>query len=136
MEDLSRRLALPNLVPERSYSAAQLVAEGALSEADLHDLSEWLRGDRNLRFTYLLEPWDAYRKQAEEMLATLDQFPADRSRVRRIVRLLEAGSPVHPVFVEAGDPHSFVIEGRHRLIAFFQLGLPAVPVLRVEKSGQ
>ena len=70
------------------------------------------------------------------MLGTYDEFPEDEARTRKILKALQSGEPVLPVFVEDGDTTHFIMEGRHRIVAFIQSGLSEIPVAFVSKKPE
>ncbi|MDY3556298.1 hypothetical protein R5W24_005461 [Gemmata sp. JC717] len=75
-------------------------------------------------------PLERYRTWRE---AGLKKFSSsnDLERIKTIRGLLESGSPAFPVWVDKHltelDPLP-VFEGNHRLLAFFELEVPTVPV--------
>jgi len=103
--------------------------------ADLNDISQWLRCTPQqlvLRQTSL--PLTFFHQTAEDMLATFDEFPEDEARMQKILAAIRNGAPVLPVFIEDGDEHHFIMEGRHRIVAFYLAGIKAVPVAFVCKN--
>lgn len=99
-------------------------------EADLAAVAEWMRG-HDVALRLAMEPMAGFAEVAARLLATHADFPRDKARAARIVRLLEAGAPPWPIFVDEED--GFVLEGRHRVVAFHMLGLAEIPVVRVSK---
>lgn len=57
------------------------------------------------------------------------KFPHDRRRMEAIVKKIQAGEPILPVFIEENDPDRFIMEGRHRIVAFLVMGITDIPVL-------
>lgn len=62
------------------------------------------------------------------MEATYEEFPEDEIRTRRIYELLKAGGSVNPAYIEDGDKSLFVMEGRHRIVAFLWLGMTEINI--------
>jgi hypothetical protein len=80
--------------------------------------------------TFERVPITSLQRQIDEMAATYDEFPDDAARTRVIMEKIKQGAPVQPVYAETDDPHCFIMEVRHRIVAFAQLGLPHVTVCR------
>ena len=98
-------------------------------EADLKDVSDWLSVSVNeLNVVTKQEPMSMFKTQALEMYNTFEEFPEDAERTQRIVDDIRDGGDIYPVYVEAGDPAKFVMEGRHRMVAFLILKLDTIPV--------
>jgi len=51
--------------------------------------------------------------------------------VQKILNKLKSGNEPLPIYVEKDDPDNFVMEGRHRMVAFFLYGMDKVPVCYV-----
>lgn len=99
---------------------------------DLRDVAAWMRCPTNaLDLTVAHEPIAPFMSQVREMLASYDLFPHEARRTQRIERGLNTGEPMRPIYIEADDPHRFILEGRHRIVAFHRLGRETVPVCRV-----
>lgn len=108
-----------------------------LKNKDLKDVAEWLNTTvDNLEIEYKKEPIDLYEKDATEMLATYDEFPKDKKRTDKIIKILKKGGDPLPIYVEKDDKHNFVMEGRHRIIAFYLLGYKEVLVARVQSKSK
>jgi hypothetical protein len=107
---------------------AALVSAFPGLEADLQAVRDWM-GTGDLRFRFSTEPMSAYADMARSLKETYPQFPADRRRTGRISRLLKDGAVPWPVFVDEAD--GFVMEGRHRIVAFLDAGFEAIPVVFV-----
>jgi hypothetical protein len=100
-------------------------------EADLHSVAEWMNVPlESLVFQYRLVPISIFAKQAEDMFGTYDEFPQDKKRTDKISKIIKR-QPAYPVFVEMDDPANFIMEGRHRIVAFWQAGMQQVPVFYV-----
>jgi len=102
---------------------------------DIKSVSEWLGTTvDNIAITTKQEPIEKFVKQIKEMYGTFDEFPKDAKRTNKIVNLIKKGAPALPVYVEKNDPHLFVMEGRHRMVAFWLLGMKTIPVSYVSKK--
>jgi hypothetical protein len=102
-----------------------------IKEKDIKSVSEWLNTTvSNLELEYSKEPMEKYLSQAKEMFSTFDEFPKDKKRMLKIKKLLEKGNEVFPIYVEKNDVNSFIMEGRHRIVAFYLLGFNEVMVAR------
>lgn len=76
-------------------------------------------------------PVQVFAKTAQEMLGTYGEFPKDAARTQKISKLLNQGSPTYPVFIADADPDNFIMEGRHRIVAFWKAQMPRIPVFYV-----
>lgn len=105
---------------------------GDVNAADKASIAEWLGcPSDDVVIEHRREPMSLYTTQAQEMLATYEDFPEDGARTDRILALLKSGAEKLPVYVGQDDKHNFVMEGRHRLVAFLLLGLKELTVARV-----
>ncbi len=105
-------------------------------EDDLAHVNGWLRGDEPT-FRLKIEPMAVFKERAEYLLRTYPEFPKDKARTNKIVRELRAGGQQRPIFSDAeafSDEDSFVMEGRHRIVAFYLLGYETVPVVYVSSE--
>jgi len=101
---------------------------------DIQNVVGWFHGANleDLLFSISKTPITKFKDTILEMKGTYDEFPKDKMRTQRIVKLLKNGSPPLPVFVEKGDSSMFIMEGRHRIVAFYDLGFEEVIVAFVE----
>lgn len=107
-----------------------------VADDDLQNIAEWFEPyQEGLQFTFQYLPMSQFASQAKEMIESLPEFPDDKRRINKIKKLLKEGQPSFPVFVDAQDPDLFVLEGRHRLCALFQLNHALVPVLLVNTNA-
>jgi hypothetical protein len=106
-----------------------------LQAADVQSVAEWLRCDPSeVSISPCWMPIHQHRDAVENMLASYEYLPKERERTNRILDLLlDSGEPLQPVFIAAGDAERFVMEGRHRLVAFWEAGLRYIPVALVTK---
>lgn len=101
-------------------------------EHDLAEVAQWLKcKPEDLELVVTSDSISPFLSQIEEMEHSLVHFPEDEARVDEIEHQLREGSETWPVYVEAGDETNFVMEGRHRLVAFHRCGLELVQVCRV-----
>jgi hypothetical protein len=98
-------------------------------EPDLAAVDEWMRVAVSYRPT--TEPMRRFSQRAQDLLDTYPKFPKDKARTDRIIKALRSGAIPWPIFVDTED--DFIIEGRHRIVAFHVLGLTEVPVVYVSK---
>lgn len=102
--------------------------------SDKNDVAEWLNTDiENVRF-YDVEQVsiDLFKKDAMEMLDSFDEFPKDRKRTEKILKEIAKTGIEYPMYVSKDDDFNFVMEGRHRMVAFLILEKKTVPVCYVE----
>lgn len=103
-------------------------------KSDLVSIGEWQRANPvDLTYKLVIEPISLVIDDASSMYASYDEFPEDEDRTNKIVELLESGSIQLPVFIEMDDAHNFVMEGRHRMVAFYLLNMSTLPVVYVSK---
>ena len=116
----------------------QGVAEGSEhNQQDLDDVADWMNTTPDkLSVEVKQEPIEKFIKQIREMYGTYDEFPEDEDRTNRILKLLKRGAKPLPIYVEAGDPHLFVMEGRHRMVAFWLAEMKTIPVAYVSINSQ
>lgn len=106
-----------------------------MNQSDLKDVSEWLGTTvNNLEIEYKVESMELYRQDAIDMLNSYDEFPEDKKRTDKIISLLKRGEKPLPIYVEKNDTNNFVMEGRHRMVAFYLLGYHEVLVARVNST--
>ena len=64
--------------------------------------------------------------------STLTLFITKFMKQKKILKKLENGQHSFPIYIEEGDPHLFIMEGRHRAIAFILNGMDKIPVFFVK----
>jgi len=123
------------------YSGFSGLKEISLKEAidmsqlsDIEAIGEWLRKDINdIKFYYKSEPMEMFKDQAKEMESTYDEFIDEKERSEYILDLIsERKNRIYPIFVELEDGDRFILEGRHRVVAFYWLKLDNIPVIYVK----
>ncbi len=101
-----------------------------LHQKDLQEVCGWIAAktveDIDTRLVKM--PIERLMKQIKEMESTYDEFPDDKARTDKIYNALKRGESVQPVYIEEGDDFLFVLEGRHRMVAFMWAKLPEVDV--------
>ena len=103
--------------------------------ADLDDAIEWFPGKEVSFIVKENVPMSIFNNQALEMLSTYDEFPQEAKRTAKIKQLILKGGKQLPIFVDTIDiGHNFIVEGRHRIVAFYELGLTSVTVIEIVKS--
>ncbi|WP_404666647.1 hypothetical protein [Roseateles asaccharophilus] len=99
--------------------------------SDLSAVAGWLKCDvDDLDLVVSAEPIQQFMTQIQQMMESYPEFPAEARRTDKIERLLRAGKPAWPVYVERGDQSSFVMEGRHRIVALYRMGVETIQVCR------
>jgi hypothetical protein len=111
----------------------EILSESTVTKQDLKDVSEWMRTTPDkLSVSIKQEPIEKFIKQIREMYGTYNEFPEEEKRTNRILKLLKRGNDPLPIYVEANDPALFVMEGRHRIVAFWLAGMKTIPVAYVD----
>ena len=101
--------------------------------SDIKDVSEWLDKEiEKIKFYYKDEPISMFNETIEEMQSTYDEFIDELERTEYIFKLLDNGNKPMAIFIKLNDEDNFIIEGRHRIVAFNWFGLDKVPVIYVE----
>ena len=101
--------------------------------SDVKDVGEWLdKPIDEIKYYYKEEPISIFIDTIEEMESTYDEFVDELNRTEHIVDLLENGNKPMAIFIELNDKDNFIMEGRHRIVAFSWFGLDKVPVIYVK----
>ena len=117
IKNVSTSMSMPMLKQHHLYKEQDLA--DVVSEGDLSEIAERLNVDvSNLYFSYSLEPIEKFE--------AIKDTPKDEN-VLKIVKNIRRGHTLHPLFVYDNK----IIEGHHRLRAFYNVGLKEVPVLTV-----
>lgn len=107
-----------------------------INDQDLKDVSEWLDTSvDNIKVELKKEPISKFEKQIKEMYSTYDEFPKDEKRTNKILNQLKEGEKALPIYVEKNDKNLFVMEGRHRMVAFWLHEMKEIPVAYVSKKN-
>jgi hypothetical protein len=97
-------------------------------DGDIEAVGEWMQGGE---FAMQLAqcPISRFSSQISSCHESYPKFPGDEVRAMRILRRLRNGAEPWPLFVDGDD---FVMEGRHRMVAFHLFGLETIPVVFVK----
>ena len=99
---------------------------------DIEAAADWIgKPIDKLRVEVINEPIDMFIKQIKEMYKTYEKFPQDARRTQVILRKLKSGYPEYPIYVDKRDREKFIMEGRHRIVAFWLAGFKEIPVAYV-----
>lgn len=102
--------------------------------ADLMDVAKWLKcKPHQLALRKASLPAETFRELVSGLVESYDHLPGERKRMKKILNEIKNGAPLLPIFIEEDDPENFIMEGRHRIVAFLMAGLSAVPVLFASK---
>lgn len=112
-----------------AMTRAELAMRWPGIEADLAAVDQWLQAETVYRF--VAEPMARFIDRAQDLLDTYPNFPADKARTDAILATVQDGAEPWPIFVDSED--DFIMEGRHRIVAFHILGLTTIPVIYVTK---
>ena len=105
------------------------------TRADIKSVAEWLNTTPdNLNIETVNEPIQKFIQQIKEMYGTFGENDEDAIRTERIEDLLKQGAKPLPIYVEKNDPELFVMEGRHRMVAFWLVGMTTIPVAYCSKK--
>lgn len=91
---------------------------------------EWLNANsfEELEFNTQKEPIKNFEQQIIDMRKYGDD--QDDERIDTIKDLLESGEKPWPIYVDSAHD-DFVMEGRHKMVAFYELGIEEIDVCRV-----
>ncbi len=104
---------------------------------DVELLARWMKTDHeNLYIDLTHEPITKFSEQIQELKLHYVDFPKEAERTNKIVNTIKNGAPCLPVYVERNDPNHFIMEGRHRIVAFQILGIHTIPVAYVSLKSQ
>ena len=120
------------------FEGGILSAREAASMSSIEDVegaASWVGFDSDnfmrARFILKQEPFELFREQVSQMESSYKDFPEDAERAKKIFKILKDGGVPKPVFVELGDNDHFILEGRHRIVAFKWMGLHTIPTLYI-----
>lgn len=107
-------------------------AAGLTSQSDVVDVSQWMKKPMSkLNFFLTSEPISMFANTIKEMESTYDEFLDEQKRTEKIYHMLRHGAKPKPIFIELNDDDKFIMEGRHRIVAFSWMKLEKVPVIYV-----
>lgn len=109
-----------------------------LHHKDLKDVKDWMnvKSTDNLVLEKGFLSISSLLKQINEMESTYEEFPKDKNRTLKIFKELKKGKNPEPLYIEKGDESLFVMEGRHRMVAFKWYGLENIPIIFVSKKNK
>jgi hypothetical protein len=101
-------------------------------DSDLRDVASWMDTTvDNLHIEVDLVPIEHFEKQIKEMYNTYEEYPNDAERTKRIIDQIKSGAKPLPIYIDISNPTGLVMEGRHRMVAFWLLGMKEIPVAYV-----
>lgn len=102
---------------------------------DIKNIELWLNTkSKNIVLEKKEESIYIFQKQIEEMIASYKKLSKEKKRTEKIIKLLKNGEKPYYVYVEKNDETKFILEGRHRIVAFWLLGYKNINVYYVEKK--
>lgn len=106
-----------------------------IQDEDIKNLGLWLNTKpENIFLEKKEESIYIFQKQIKEMIASYENLPKEKKRTEKIIKLLKNGEKPYSVYVEKNDENKFILEGRHRIVAFWLMGYKNVDVQYVEKK--
>jgi hypothetical protein len=108
---------------------------GPTAPDDIAAVCAWLKTTEDkLRWASAQESIARFMPDIAVMLDSYSTFPKENRRTMAILKALHRGDVAYPVFVQAGS--DFILEGRHRIVAFHLFGMTEVPVVTVSLVDQ
>jgi hypothetical protein len=99
------------------------------AKEDIDNVCEWFRNS-TIYFKFKIENIYKFKSQIEEMESTLNEFPEDLQRIEDIlINIMLKEEPIYAIFVDKSN--NFILEGRHRIVAFSRLNITEIPVYYV-----
>lgn len=98
------------------------------SNDDIKNIHKWFKDGSIIKFEFKIENISKFKNQIQEMESTLNEFPEDKFRIEHIFTLLQ-NEPIYAIFVDKND--NFILEGRHRIVAFSRRNQIEIPVYYV-----
>lgn len=107
-----------------------------LFEKDLQSIALWLNVESVSHVHVKIKKIhiDTFEKQINEMEETYKEFPLEKKRTQKIFDKLNNGEMPQPIYVGKDDPNNFIMEGRHRVVAFKWFGLNEIIVAEVSEQ--
>ena len=107
---------------------------GLNKTSDIDKVAIWMKSKpEDLGFVIKHEPIEAFAKD-KERLKNLNSYLKDLKRVKAISNQLKKTGQLLPIFVQMDDPNLFIMEGRHRILAFWLTGQSTIPVVYVNNK--
>jgi hypothetical protein len=100
---------------------------------DMIDVCEWMgvKSTKDLRVSIKWLSIDLFIQQINEMENTYDEYPKDKKRTQKIYQEILNTKILEPIYIDEKDPQLFIMEGRHRMVAFKWLDIKQIPVAEV-----
>lgn len=107
-----------------------------LFEKDLRSIAMWLNVESitHLDINLTKMKISDFSIQIDEMEKSYINFPKEKERTLKIYNKIKNGETPQPIFIEKDDENKFIMEGRHRIVAFKWLGLEEIVVAKVNKK--
>lgn len=107
----------------------------ALFEKDLESIALWLNVESVSHVDVKIKKIsiDFFEKQINEMEDSYKEYPLEKKRTQKIFDKLNNGEMPQPIYVGKNDPDNFIMEGRHRIVAFKWFGLNEIIVAEVSE---
>lgn len=106
-----------------------------LFEKDLESIALWLNvesvGHINVNIKKI--SINFFDNQINEMEQSYKEFPLEKKRTQKIFDKLNNGEMPQPIYIGKDDPHNYIMEGRHRIVAFKWFGLNEIIVAEVSE---
>ena len=112
-------------------TSSEMIEEYPFLADDIEQVGEWFPS-KELKFYMGEIETEKIKKDILGMISTYEEFPKDKKRTDKIVKLLKQGQRRLPIFIEKDDPDLLILEGRHRMVANYLLGYEKIPVVYVE----
>jgi hypothetical protein len=124
--------------PASSEEGGGDVSESVKSDPtadDIRDVAEWFHTTPdNLKIEITKEPITRFTEQIKNMYSSYGKFPKDAERTKKIMREIKKGGKLYPIYISSDDSDEFIMEGRHRAVAFMLLGVRIIPVAWVSRK--
>ena len=106
-----------------------------LFEKDLESIALWLNVESVSHVHVKIKKIDIslFENQIKEMEESYKEFPLEKKRTQKIFDKLNNGEMPQPIYVGKDDPNNFIMEGRHRIVAFKWFGLNEIIVAEVSE---
>lgn len=106
-----------------------------LFEKDLESIALWLNVESVSHVDVNIKKIDikTFENQIKEMEDSYKEFPLEKKRTQKILEKLNNGEMPQPIYINKDDPHNFIMEGRHRIVAFKWFGLNEILVAEVSE---
>jgi len=97
---------------------------------DLRDVAFQIgKSIEELNFTFGSLELSFYKLHVLEVYSFYEEYNIDKKKVDKIKEILSQGEPIYPPFIREGT--HYILQGRHRVVALYELGIKAMPVFYV-----